>query len=310
MYFAAGRLPRPGILPGASRGRSCTSSRGRHLQAANGFPRESREMRSRSDFVRIVCAPSLSGVRPGCGVWSRKSSAKSSSNTSKFPPPCTSSVFRRTTAFAAFTRIVDRHGLLHSLLLAREPIRARSVAWLGRSGSSAELAEYPRAAAQTLKVLASCFSRADASCHGIQIHGSHADSRVRVLRGQPRSRLKLEVRKRKNPAHSWRNSQTARGSRGEFGSRPARLDHYVGSRWPRFNPISHVLGRLPPTRKEASSRASLCFVGQGGRGRPLGGVSFGPSFGLRSPFEESHRSWPVAPGLEVRRVAHLESEGS
>jgi hypothetical protein len=46
-------------------------------------------------------APALSGVRPGCGVWSRKSSAKSSSNTSKFPPPCTSSVLRRTTAFAA-----------------------------------------------------------------------------------------------------------------------------------------------------------------------------------------------------------------
>ena len=42
--------------------------------------------------------PALSGVRPGCGVWSRKSSAKSSSNTSKFPPPCTSSVLRRTTA--------------------------------------------------------------------------------------------------------------------------------------------------------------------------------------------------------------------
>ena len=34
-------------------------------------------------------------------VWSRKSSAKSSSNTSKFPPPCTSSVLRRTIAFAA-----------------------------------------------------------------------------------------------------------------------------------------------------------------------------------------------------------------
>src|SRR5258705_3273799 len=46
-------------------------------------------------------APALSGVRPGCGVWSRKSSAKSSSNTAKLPPPCTSSVLRRTTAFAA-----------------------------------------------------------------------------------------------------------------------------------------------------------------------------------------------------------------
>ena len=76
----------------------------------------------------------------------------------------------------------------------------------------------------------------------------------------------------------------------------------------RYDP-THLTSRLPLTRKEASSRASLCFVGQGGRGRPLGGVSFSPSFGLRSPFEESHRSWPVAPGLEVRRVAHLESEG-
>ena len=30
-------VPLPGILPGAFRGRSYTSSRGRHLQAANGF---------------------------------------------------------------------------------------------------------------------------------------------------------------------------------------------------------------------------------------------------------------------------------
>src|SRR4030095_14649417 len=45
--------------------------------------------------------PSLSGVVPGCGVWSTKSSANSSSNTRQLPLPCTSSVFRRTTAIAA-----------------------------------------------------------------------------------------------------------------------------------------------------------------------------------------------------------------
>src|SRR4029453_4109762 len=41
---------------------------------------------------------SLSGVRPGLGVSSTKSLAKSSSNTSKFPRLCPSSVLRRTTA--------------------------------------------------------------------------------------------------------------------------------------------------------------------------------------------------------------------
>src|SRR5215831_13564241 len=40
------------------------------------------------------------GCGPGCGVWSMKSSAKSSSKTSKFPLPWTSSVFRRTVALA------------------------------------------------------------------------------------------------------------------------------------------------------------------------------------------------------------------
>src|SRR2546425_7087542 len=45
--------------------------------------------------------PSLSGVVPGCGVWSTKSSANSSSNRPQLPLPCTSSVFRRTTAIAA-----------------------------------------------------------------------------------------------------------------------------------------------------------------------------------------------------------------
>src|SRR4030081_2201606 len=45
--------------------------------------------------------PSLSGGVVGGRGWSTKSSANSSSNTPKFPPPCTSSVFRRTTALAA-----------------------------------------------------------------------------------------------------------------------------------------------------------------------------------------------------------------
>src|SRR5205814_2500620 len=45
--------------------------------------------------------PSLSGVVSGCGVWSTKSSANSSSNRRQLPLPCTCSVFRRTTAIAA-----------------------------------------------------------------------------------------------------------------------------------------------------------------------------------------------------------------
>jgi NAD(P)-dependent dehydrogenase (short-subunit alcohol dehydrogenase family) len=45
--------------------------------------------------------PSLSGVVPGCGVWSTKLSANNSSNRPQLPLPCTSSVFRRTTAIAA-----------------------------------------------------------------------------------------------------------------------------------------------------------------------------------------------------------------
>src|SRR6266571_1486751 len=51
-------------------------------------------------------APSRSGVLFGWGVWSTKSTAKSSSKTSKFPRLCTSSVFRRTTAFAASVDIL------------------------------------------------------------------------------------------------------------------------------------------------------------------------------------------------------------
>src|SRR5215469_2941926 len=41
------------------------------------------------------------GCGPRCGVWSMKSSAKSSSKTSNLPSTWTSTVFRRTTAFAA-----------------------------------------------------------------------------------------------------------------------------------------------------------------------------------------------------------------
>jgi hypothetical protein len=39
--------------------------------------------------------------------------------------------------------------------------------------------------------VASCFSRADASCHGISNTWFECDSRVRVLRGQPCSRASL-----------------------------------------------------------------------------------------------------------------------
>jgi hypothetical protein len=84
-----------------------------------------------------LLAPALSGVRPGCGVWSRKSSAKSSSNTSKFPPPCTSSVLRRTTAFAAS---------LELLILMTYPIGLRFL--FGNHLSLApkvyQVEEYPR----------------------------------------------------------------------------------------------------------------------------------------------------------------------
>jgi hypothetical protein len=47
-------------------------------------------------------APALSGVMLACGVWSMKSSANSSSKTSKMPLPCTSSVFRQDDSLGGF----------------------------------------------------------------------------------------------------------------------------------------------------------------------------------------------------------------
>src|SRR5438309_9601582 len=80
-------------------------------------------------------------MRPGCGVWSIKSSANNSSNTWKFPPPCTSSVFRRTTAFAASLILI----LVITLL---EPIKGcalgRSPTSSGNSGLLAEKLQFPR----------------------------------------------------------------------------------------------------------------------------------------------------------------------
>ena len=118
MFRPVGAAPEE-ILHGASVVVWCSSSRGRHLRPADiGFPRE-----GRGNAVRRILsscrAPSLSGVRPGCGVWSRKSSAKSSSNTSKFPPPCTYSVFRRTTAFAASLVLLIVMAWCHTRTTAR-----------------------------------------------------------------------------------------------------------------------------------------------------------------------------------------------
>jgi hypothetical protein len=60
---------------------------------------EVRERRAQAGVELAVTG--LVGRGAGLGVWSTKSSAKSSSNTSKSPLLCTYSVLRRTTAFAA-----------------------------------------------------------------------------------------------------------------------------------------------------------------------------------------------------------------
>ena len=84
---------------GACRSTPCTSSPGR----LDRLPADLRpEVGKRLAQRRVQQANALLvWGGPGCGVWSTKSSAKSSSKNSKSSSPWTFSVFRRTTALAA-----------------------------------------------------------------------------------------------------------------------------------------------------------------------------------------------------------------
>jgi hypothetical protein len=77
-----------------------------HSHDVNGFKVDSSTGNAARSVRYKLRAPSRSGVQFGWGVWSTKSTAKSSSKTSKFPRLCTSSVFRRTTAFTASADIL------------------------------------------------------------------------------------------------------------------------------------------------------------------------------------------------------------